>query len=238
MGGEHEHSSRWLRCCRAREPKPPGMRRTAVRRPPPSGSAAPHHSGVETRSDAAVIEASLADPALFATLFDRHAAVIHRYLARRAGRDAADDLLAESFVAAFSTRARYDRRRADARPWLYGIASNMLARHRRSELRTLRIAGAVGPAGPFDSHEEAVVVDALAEAMRPELSVLLEGLSAGERDVLLLIAWEQLRYDEVALALGIPIGTVRSRLHRARSQLKLALGQLAARDDVEEVLNR
>ena len=95
--------------------------------------------------DAAVIEASRAEPDRFASLFDRHAPYIHRYLARRVGRQAADDLVAETFLVAFRKRAGYDDRYRDARPWLYGIATNLIAQHRREEARQLRLRQAAGP---------------------------------------------------------------------------------------------
>src|SRR5579862_1178416 len=89
--------------------------------------------------DAAVIESSQREPERFAVLFDRHAPHIHRYLARRAGREVADDLVAETFLTAFAKRDRYDLSYTDARPWLYGIATNLVGRHRRDEVRQYRI---------------------------------------------------------------------------------------------------
>src|SRR2546429_4661374 len=83
--------------------------------------------------DGAVIGAPRPEPDRFASLSDRHAPYIHRYLARRVGRQAADDLVAETFLVAFRKRARYDPRHHDARPWLYGIATNLIAQHRREE---------------------------------------------------------------------------------------------------------
>ena len=81
--------------------------------------------------DAAVIEASRAEPDRFASLFDRHAPYIHRYLARRVGTQTADDLVAETFLVAFRKRTGYDSCFLDARFWLYGIATNLIAQHRR-----------------------------------------------------------------------------------------------------------
>jgi RNA polymerase sigma factor (sigma-70 family) len=168
--------------------------------------------------DAAVIEASRAEPDRFASLFDRHAPYIHRYLARRVGRQAADDLVAETFLVAFRKRIGYDPRFADARPWLYGIATNLIAQHRRQESRQFYLRQAAGPAPLAHDWAERSVVDVTAQSVRVPLANALAGLARPDRDVLLLIAWEQLSYDEVARALGIPIGTVRSRLHRARSK--------------------
>ena len=183
-----------------------------------------------------MIELSLTSPIVFATLFDRHGAVIHRYLARRTGREAVDDLLAETFIAAFATRSRYDLDYQDARPWLYGIASNMLARHHHAEQQALRLVGALAPERAASSYEDRVVGQLTAEAIRSELEIALTALSAGDRDVLLLVAWEQLTYDEVAHALAIPVGTVRSRLHRARAHLRPLLERLSGREILEEVL--
>ncbi|MEP7022882.1 MAG: sigma factor, partial [Actinomycetota bacterium] len=98
--------------------------------------AAATHS--EADDDATLITGSLRAPERFGVLFDRHAPVIYRYIARRLGRDAADDLLAEVFLAAFQRRGRYDATRPDARPWLYGIASRLIGRHRRDEVRFFR----------------------------------------------------------------------------------------------------
>jgi RNA polymerase sigma factor (sigma-70 family) len=175
--------------------------------------------------DAAVIERSLREPERFGAIFDRHAAQIQRYLCRRLNREIADDLLAETFLAAFHGRDRYDLRRRDARPWLYGIATNLAGRHRRTDLREYRLRQAIGPEPAQLCHAEQVATDVTAQALRTLLIGALLELSDGDRDVLLLIAWEQLSYEEVAAALEIPVGTVRSRLHRARRQVRTTLGQ-------------
>jgi RNA polymerase sigma factor (sigma-70 family) len=176
-----------------------------------------------TNDDAAVIKASVRDPDLFAVIFDRHAPYVHRYLARRLGREAADDLVAETFLVAFGKRQRYDPARADARPWLYGIATNLVGQHRRDEANQLRLRNAIGPQPAEASHAERVVAQVAAQAMGNLLGVALAELSTEDRDVLLLIAWEGLSYEEVAAALGIPVGTVRSRLNRARKQVREVL---------------
>ncbi len=173
--------------------------------------------------DAAVIQASLRDPDLFAVIFDRHAPYVHRYLARRLGREAADDLVAETFLVAFGKRERYDSSRMDACPWLYGIATNLVGEHRRQEAKQFRLRSAIAPEPDEVSHAERVVAQVAAQAMGSMLGAALADLSTGDRDVLLLIAWEGLSYDEVAVALGIPVGTVRSRLNRARKQVRAVL---------------
>jgi RNA polymerase sigma factor (sigma-70 family) len=174
----------------------------------------------DERDDAAIVHASLRDPDQFAAIFDRHAPHVHRYLARRLGREAADDLVAETFLVAFGKRKRYDQNRADARPWLYGIATNLVSQHRRDEARQLRLRNAIGPDPDVASHAERVVAQVAAQAMGQLLGTALAELSTGDRDVLLLVAWEGLTYDQVATALDIPVGTVRSRLNRARKLVR------------------
>jgi DNA-directed RNA polymerase specialized sigma24 family protein len=98
--------------------------------------------------DATVIERSWHEPERFAELYDRHAAAIHRYVSRRLGAEMADDVVAETFLAAFRWRQRYDLGRADARPWLYGIAANMIGKHRRAEIRRLRTLARTGASIP------------------------------------------------------------------------------------------
>jgi len=139
------------------------------------------------------------------------------------GRQLADDLVAETFLVAFGKRARYDLSRADARPWLYGIATNLVRQQQREEVREYRLRAAIAPEPDVDGHADRVVAQVSAAAMHRRLAAALAGLSAGDRDVLLLIAWEGLTYDEVTVALGIPIGTVRSRLNRARRKTRAVL---------------
>src|SRR6266540_19340 len=179
---------------------------------------------MEDDNDADVIARSRREPSLFAVIFDRHARHIHRYLARRLGDTVADDVLAETFLTAFGKRAKYDRDRPDARPWLYGIATNLVSRHRRAEARELKLRLAVGPPAPVDGHDERVADQVSAQAMGKQLDAALAALNPGDRDVLLLVAAEGLAYQEVADALDIPLGTVRSRLNRARGRVRAELG--------------
>jgi RNA polymerase sigma factor (sigma-70 family) len=151
-------------------------------------------AGLPVRADdAAIIEASCAEPDAFAGLFDRHAPLILRYIARRVGQSSADDLVAETFLAAFRRRQKYDTRHRDARPWLYGIATHLISQHRREESRQLRIRLAAGsapePADP--GHGDRVAAYVTANAVRGVLTAALAGLPGAERDVLVLIAWEQ-----------------------------------------------
>jgi RNA polymerase sigma factor (sigma-70 family) len=185
--------------------------------------------------DAAVIESSWLEPERFAVLFDRHAPHIHRYLARRAGRQVADDLVAETFLTAFAKRDRYDLGYSDARPWLYGIATNLVGQHRRDEARQYRIRQGAVAEPEVPDHADRVAAGVTAQAMRALLDAALAALPAGDRDVLLLIAWEQLTYQEVSRALAIPAGTVRSRLHRARTKVRQVLAGTDAAATYEEL---
>jgi RNA polymerase sigma-70 factor (ECF subfamily) len=180
-------------------------------------------------TDAALIEMSLTAPETFAAVFDRHASEIHRYVAARLGPDAADDVTAETFLTAFRKRASYDWDRAEARPWLYGIATNLIGEHRRAERRRLRVLARVPAPGPPESFEDATASRLAAEALRPRLAGALARLSPDERDLLLLVAWTDLSYAGVAQALDIAPGTVASRLHRVRKKIRNAAGpELAA----------
>nr|WP_246607990.1 RNA polymerase sigma factor [Actinoplanes toevensis] len=177
-------------------------------------------------SDGAVIEASLTHAERFAEVYDRHAEAIHRYLARRAGTTVADDLSSETFLVAFRLRRRYDVTRADARPWLYGIATNLLRRHRRTESAGYRALARTGvdPLAGLD-HAEEVVLRVTAEVEGRAVAAALARLTAKERDVLLLFTWTGLSYEQIAEGLDIPVGTVRSRLNRARERLRRVLDE-------------
>ncbi|MEV6305784.1 RNA polymerase sigma factor [Actinoplanes sp. NPDC051861] len=170
----------------------------------------------------------------FAALFDRHAPHIHRYLARRLGAQVADDLVAETFLTAFRRRGTFRPEQSDARPWLYGIATHLVAQHRRDEVRRLRLHQAVPPMPDAICHADQVASDVTAAALRGLLTTALAALADGDRDVLLLIVQEELTYEQVAIALDIPVGTVRSRLHRARGALRAALGGSNPLTGVEE----
>ncbi|MFD1541710.1 RNA polymerase sigma factor [Nonomuraea guangzhouensis] len=177
-------------------------------------------------SDTDLLKASYRKPERFGELYDRYFREIHAYLGRRLDQQAADDLAAEVFLTAFRKRATFDPERGEVRPWLYGIASNLIALHRRTETRklaALRRSAAKGQDAEH-GHEERVVsrVDAANEQAR--LTAELQALSEGDRDVLLLSALGELSHEEVAKALGIPYGTVGSRLSRVRRKLRAALG--------------
>jgi RNA polymerase sigma-70 factor (ECF subfamily) len=157
-------------------------------------------------------------PAIFEELFELHFDPIYGYLARRLGADLAADLAAETFTRAFASRRSYDAARGDVRAWLFGIANNLVRRHYRDEERRLRaLAQMQIPAGE-PATEDVWIADALA------------ALPGEERDVLLLFAWVELSYGEIAAVLEVPVGTVRSRLHRARAHVRAALQREEALD--------
>ncbi len=153
-----------------------------------------------------MIAASLAEPARFAEVFDRHYPAILRYLRRRVGRELADDLAAETFVLAFRQRHRYQPERPDAAAWLYGIAGNLLRQHARAEERRLRAYARVAlePTGPDIGDGVAERVDATAAARCVARAVA--DLPAEQREVLLLFAWTDLDPAGIARAVGVPPG--------------------------------
>jgi RNA polymerase sigma factor (sigma-70 family) len=191
-------------------------------------------------TDAALIAASQDDPELFAGLFDRHYAAIAGFLRRRLERSLADELAAETFLRAFDARGRYDTTHANARPWLFGIAVKVLSRQRRQEKRLLRALARVGE--PADAPDELSDVHGRVDAgaISQPLAAAIASLAVHDREVLLLYAWAELSYEQISAALDIPVGTVRSRLHRARAKVRKTLARhppappLAAQTTAEE----
>jgi len=176
--------------------------------------------------DADIIQRSWQQPADFAVLFRRHAPAIQRYAERRLGAHAAEDVVAETFLVAFRQRRGYDVARPDARPWLYGIATNLIGRYRRAEIRQYRAFAATGTDPVLEPFTDQVDARVSAGAATRRLAAALARLPAGQRDALLLVAWADLSYEQAALSLGVPVGTVRSRLSRARGSLRRWLGDL------------
>lgn len=174
-------------------------------------------------TDNDIIRRSRDSPAVFGELYDRHAPVIYRYAARRAGDFAADDVTSETFLVAWEQLETYDLDRDDARPWLFGIATNLLRRHHRAEAKVLKAAArlATQEAMADDSDRIAAQVDAKAATGR--IARTLKSMAAIDRETLLLYAWADLTYEGIALAMDVPVGTVRSRLNRARRALRTEL---------------
>ena len=158
------------------------------------------------------------DDAAVGELFRRHAQAIFVFLVRRTGdRELAEDLTSTVFLEAWRKRADVRLSGDSALPWLYGVALNC-ARNARRSLRRHRAALtrlSLERPPPPEPDEARELGDVLA---------LLRRLPESQRDVVLACAWSGLSYEDAALALGIPVGTVRSRLSRARA----ALGELEA----------
>jgi len=174
-------------------------------------------------SDAEVIAGSLDDPERFAIIFGRHADEIHRYAARRLGQQAAADVVSEVFLAAFRNRGRYQPGRSDARPWLYGISTKVISQQLRAEGRRAHLLAAVPAPPPAEFPADDIGDRITAERLRPVLLGVLAELSPADRELVLLVAWAELSYEQAAQALEIPVGTVRSRPHRTRARVRRAI---------------
>lgn len=193
---------------------------------------------MESATDAEVIVRSLAEAEAFSVIFERHHDTIFRYVGRRVGADRAADLTADVFLRAFRLRHRYDSTRSSCRPWLYGIATNIIGddlRRFRRRQRIYLVASRIIPAtdDPYARSDDRLVAGAASR----ELNLALGALRSGDRDVLLLYAVEELTYQETADVLQIPIGTVRSRLARARRIVRELIPdpeQRTSRDDGAE----
>lgn len=172
-------------------------------------------------TDSDIIRRAERTPQVFAEVFDRHAGAVESFLRRRLGADAAEDALSETFLVAFRRRGSFDHAWDSARPWLLGIASRIAARHRTTEAKHWRAVESAAGRGDHTTgggiEEAAGRMDAAAaiRALAPRIAAL----SAKDRDTLLLYAWSGLTPEEISQALGIPVGTVWSRLHRIRRKL-------------------
>jgi RNA polymerase sigma factor (sigma-70 family) len=175
-------------------------------------------------SDAELIARSVGEPDLFTAVFDRHSAEILRYVHARLGPDLAEDVTAETFLAAFGARGRYDSAWPDARPWLYGIAVRQISRHRRAEARRLRLLRSALADRPSEDHADRVTERVTAARLGPRLAAVLAALPRPDRELLLLIAWAGLSHAEAAAATGTTASAVKARLHRIRARIRRELG--------------
>ncbi|MBF0815321.1 RNA polymerase sigma factor [Microbacterium paludicola] len=182
-------------------------------------------------TDSEIIARSVDSPGLFSEIFERHATAIGGYARRRVGHDAVDDVLSETFLVAFRRRGSFDTRWGTARPWLLGIATRVIKKHRATEAAQWRAFEHAAGAEDGISGSHAGDADARmdASAALRELGPRIASLSAKDRDTLLLYAWGDLTYEQVADALGVPVGTVRSRLNRVRRKLAPPGSQSATR---------
>jgi RNA polymerase sigma factor (sigma-70 family) len=177
--------------------------------------------------DARLIETALRTPEAFGEIFERHFDAVHRFCARRVGRGRAEDLAGETFRRAFESRSRYDPDQQNALPWLLGIAMNLVRGELRSQsaqsVAYLRLADLGGGVAPDVVGELVATLDARADLAT--VARLLASLPANDVEALLLHVWDDLSYTEVAVALGVPVGTVRSRLSRLRRRLGVLLAE-------------
>jgi RNA polymerase sigma-70 factor (ECF subfamily) len=171
--------------------------------------------------DSECIQASMNSPARFSEIFERHASHVEAFVLSRVGETAKDDVLSETFLTAFRQRGKFDPSAESARPWLLGIATRLIRRHRAQEAahwrRLVASAKVTDVTAPNEEARASDRVDAAA-AIRT-LGPLIAALPRRDRDTLLLYAWGDLTYEQVAAALKIPVGTVRSRLSRIRARL-------------------
>lgn len=183
-------------------------------------------------TDAEIFQRSIRDPDAFREIFERHASTVHAYARKRIGMTAGEEILAQTFLTAFEKRARFDLSYESARPWLLGIATNIIRHHLREEREHLTALGKMFREQPETPVDDVARLDA--QRLRPRLIVALLALSDDDRETFLLLALGQLTYEEVASALRIPIGTVRSRIHRARMHLRERVPGRTAIPDEEE----
>ncbi|RQW99427.1 RNA polymerase subunit sigma-70 [Micromonospora inaquosa] len=161
----------------------------------------------------------------FGVLFDRHGGAVRAFCARRTGSiDAADDLVSIVFLEAWRRRGEVELVDGNALPWLYGIARRTIQHRWRTAVRHRRALERLAPASATPDHAEEVAGRLDDERHLARLRAALERLRPPDRDVLLLCVWQGLTYAEAAVALGVPVGTVRSRLSRARSRLDAETG--------------
>ncbi len=186
-------------------------------------------------SDADIVKASIHEPGRFGEIFDRYADDILRYVSARLGSNLAEDVTAETFLAAFGARARYDLSRENARPWLYGIAIRQIGKHARAERRYREALGRVPAETVTADFGDRVADRVTAQQLRPRLSEVLSGLSQQDRELLLLVAWTDLTYEESVQALGVSVNAVKSRLFRIRARTRQALGKTSPALPGEEI---
>lgn len=214
---QHHECSAYLGTCTLRWRSVDAKKGTL--REPFCGQRAIH--SVSTDND--IIRRSRASPAAFGELYDRHASVIYRYAARRAGDFAADDVTSETFLVAWEQLQTYDLDRDDARPWLFGIATNLLRRHHRAEAKVLKTAAKAASRESVADTSDRIAAQVDAVVTTGRIAGTLKSMPAIDRETLLLYAWADLTYEGIAVAMDIPVGTVRSRLNRARRTLRTQL---------------
>lgn len=179
-----------------------------------------HEQAVDPDDSVLWSRARTGDSDAFGMLFERHARTIYNFCFRRVGNwDAAEDLVSIVFLEAWRRR---DKPLPSGKelPWLFGIATNVIRNRRRAERRyaaALRRVPKPDPETSFDAGSDERIND---EELMARALELLGRLPRREQDVFALCAWSELSYEDAAVALRIPVGTVRSRLSRARARLR------------------
>jgi RNA polymerase sigma factor (sigma-70 family) len=180
---------------------------------------------VEASDRELLASAAAGDADAFGELYERHASAIYNHCFRRTAHwPVAEDLTSAVFLEGW--RRRFEVRFAgdSALPWLLGVATNLARNHQRTLRRYRAAMERLSPSPGQDDF-----VDDLAGRVDDERTIerlmrLVDRLPRREREVLALCAWDGLSYAEAAVALGVPVGTVRSRLFRARRRLEQSLG--------------
>jgi RNA polymerase sigma factor (sigma-70 family) len=169
--------------------------------------------------------------ASFDALFRSTAPRLFAYAARRVGREAAEEITAATFAQAWASRDRFDAQRGELVGWLFGIATNLVRQHfhqlrRRDELDRR------APRDDVSVHPTEVVDEALsAKTELVRVRAAVASLPEQDREVLLLRAWAGLSHIEIAESLDVEVGTVKSRLSRARRRLDAHLDLVEVADE-------
>lgn len=183
----------------------------------------------DQRSDSEIIRASWSTPELFGEVVERHHDAVFRYVARRVGQQDARDITADVFLNAFQARMRFDTSAESSRPWLFGIAFNIVGRRLRTIRRRQRLAELLPGLRPVEDLSLRSTERVTASSLSTELWDALGSLSESDRETFLLYAVDGLTYTEIAQALSIALGTVASRISRVRMRIREAIPDLQRR---------
>jgi RNA polymerase sigma factor (sigma-70 family) len=181
---------------------------------------------VEEQTDFALwLRAAAGESEAFGRLYERHARAIYNYLFRRcADWSLAEDLTSIVFLEAYRRRAEVELAEGKVLPWLYGVATNVVRNQRRSLRRHAAALKRIPPPEPVHGIAGEVADRLDAQTRMRTILAVLDQLPESDKDVLALCVWSQLSYEDAAEALGVPVGTVRSRLSRARARLAELVG--------------
>ena len=166
------------------------------------------------------------DSTAFGEIFERHAKAVYNHLFRRISDwSQAEDLTSAVFLHAWRRRSSVVIDRDSVLPWLLGVANQVLRNQRRATRRYRAVVARVVPAGEAASdHADAVAAAVDGERQMVQVRRALTALPRHEREVIELCVWTGLDQQAAAVTLGVPVGTVKSRLHRARLRLAASLG--------------